>query len=455
MEKVKQLPCAMTIAGSDSGGGAGIQADLKTFAAYGVHGTCVITAITAQNTYSVTAVHVLPPDMVAEQIKVIVEDLPVKAAKTGMLYTSEIIEVVADSIKRYDLPLVVDPVMIAKSGAPLLREDAVNSLVKVLLPVATVVTPNKMEAEKLSGMKITSLEEARRAAVKIAELGCRAVVVKGGHLEGDQVVDILYHEGSFYEYASPRLPSRNTHGTGCTFSAAIAAGLAKGLSLPEAVQAAKDFTFKAIKHGPSIGKGHGPVNPTGEVVEKAERFEVLMQLYKAVELVESEPVLAALSPETQINIAVAISTAENLDDVAGIPGRIVNLGDRLKASSCPKFGASRHVGRAVLTAMEYQPSIRAGMNIKYSKEIVEAAKSMGLTVSYYDRREEPPEIKAKEGATIPWGISEAIKRVQRVPDLIYHLGDWGKEPMCIILGKTAIEVVNKAIAIARKLKEAS
>ena len=150
MEKIKQPPCAMTIAGSDSGGGAGIQADLKAFAAYGVHGTCVITAITAQNTYSVTAVHVLPPDMVAEQIKVVVEDLPVKAAKTGMLYNSEIIEVVAANIKRYSIPLVVDPVMIAKSGALLLREDAINSLVDVLLPVAMVVTPNRMEAEKLS-----------------------------------------------------------------------------------------------------------------------------------------------------------------------------------------------------------------------------------------------------------------------------------------------------------------
>ena len=455
MEKIKQPPCAMTIAGSDSGGGAGIQADLKAFAAYGVHGTCVITAITAQNTYSVTAVHVLPPDMVAEQIKVVVEDLPVKAAKTGMLYNSEIIEVVAANIKRYSIPLVVDPVMIAKSGALLLREDAINSLVDVLLPVAMVVTPNRMEAEKLSGMKITNLREARRAAVKISELGCKAVVVKGGHLEGDQVVDVLYHEGSFYEFSSPRLPSRNTHGTGCTFSAAIAAGLAKGLFLPEAVRAAKEFTFKAIKHGPSLGKGHGPVNPTGEVVEKAERFEALMELYKAIELVEAESALAKLSPETQINIAVALPMAESLDGVAGVPGRIVNLGDRLKASSCPRFGASRHVGRAVLTAMKYEPRVRAGMNIKYSKEIVEAAKSLGLTVSYYDRREEPPEVKAKEGATIPWGISEAIKRVNAVPDLVYHFGDWGKEPMCIIFGKTAVEVVNKAIAIARKLKEAS
>ena len=260
MAGVGRVPRAMTIAGSDSGGGAGIQADLKTFAALGVYGTSVLTAITAQNTVGVTGVHEIPVDMVAAQIEAVVTDIGADAVKTGMLSSTEIIETVARELDRLRVgPLVVDPVMVAKSGDRLLREDAVEAMRRRLLPLATVVTPNIPEAETLADMKITSGADARRAAETIVGHGARAVVVKGGHLSGPPV-DLFYDGRAFHELNAARIETRNTHGTGCTFASAIAAGLAKGLDLLEAVELAKEYVTEAIKRSFEIGQGHGPLN---------------------------------------------------------------------------------------------------------------------------------------------------------------------------------------------------
>ena len=251
---------AMTIAGSDSGGGAGIQADLKTFAANGVYGTSVLTAITAQNTRAVTAVQEVSPEVVMAQMEAVFTDIGADAVKTGMLSSSEIIEAVAEGLRRFSsAPLVVDPVMVAKSGDRLLREDAVKSLRETLLPLASVVTPNVPEAEALAEMRIESAEDARRAAARIWEQGPRAVVVKGGHLPG-AAVDRLYDGEGFREFASERVETENTHGTGCTFAAAIAAGLAKGLGLGEAVASAKEYVTGGLRHSYGVGGGHGPLN---------------------------------------------------------------------------------------------------------------------------------------------------------------------------------------------------
>ncbi|PZC46723.1 MAG: hydroxymethylpyrimidine/phosphomethylpyrimidine kinase [Chloroflexi bacterium] len=250
----------MTIAGSDSGGGAGIQADLKTFAALGVYGTSVITAITAQNTLKVSGVHEIPVELIRAQIGAVVSDIGADAVKTGMLSSSEIIEAVADEIAARGLSLlVVDPVMVAKSGDRLLREDAIEALRMRLLPLATVVTPNIPEAEALTGRVIVSAEDARAAARDIVGMGARAVVVKGGHLEG-LPIDLLYDGSDFREFTGPRIDTTSTHGTGCTFASAIAAGLAKGLSLEEAVGQAKAFVAEAMRKAFAVGQGHGPLH---------------------------------------------------------------------------------------------------------------------------------------------------------------------------------------------------
>jgi len=442
----------LTIAGSDSGGGAGIQADLKTFAALGVHGMSAITSVTAQNTYQVTKIHDIPPDVIREQIRVVVEDMGVDAVKTGMLHTEEIIETVASELRGVSAPIVVDPVMIAKSGARLLEEGAMRALVDELIPMAYVLTPNAKEAEALSGLRVVDLDSQKRAAKIISDYGARAVVVKGGHIAGERVVDVLYFEGEYRLYESPRIETRNTHGTGCTFASAIAAELAKGRDIFEAVERAKEFVFNAIRYGLPIGRGSGPVNPMGVILKQAAKLKTLEVMRRAVERIESSDLIPAAIPESQTNLAMAIELAEDLEDVAAVPGRIVNVLGRARASSHPWFNASRHVARAVLTAMEHDPEIRAAMNIRYDRRLIEAAERLGWMISFYDRREEPEEIKRREGGTIPWGIGEAIKRAGgRVPDLIYHEGDWGKEPMILVFGGDAVEVVEK---VERLLEEA-
>jgi hydroxymethylpyrimidine/phosphomethylpyrimidine kinase len=252
---------ALSIAGSDSGGGAGIQADLKTFSALGVFGMTVITAITAQNTREVTGIVELAPEMVALQIDAVVTDIGVDAAKTGMLSSAPIIETVAGRIRHHRLErLVVDPVMIAKSGAALLRPDAVEALRRLMLPLALVVTPNLPEAEALCGRSITTTAEMDDAARRIADFGPRCVVVKGGHLEG-AAVDTVYDGHRIEHLETARIATRNTHGTGCIFSAAIAAGLARGDDPVTAIRAAKTFITGAIEHALPLGGGHGPANP--------------------------------------------------------------------------------------------------------------------------------------------------------------------------------------------------
>jgi hydroxymethylpyrimidine/phosphomethylpyrimidine kinase len=257
-----RVPVVLTIAGSDSGGGAGIQADLKTFAAMGVYGASAITAVTAQNTERVTRVFELPPDLVSAQIDAVVSDIGADAVKTGMLANAEIIEIVAAKVRESALagrPLVVDPVMVAKGGDRLLREDAVEALRSRLLPLTTVLTPNLPEAEVLLGRPLGSWDEIRAGAKELVALGAGAVVMKGGHREGP-ATDLLYDGAEFREYTATRVDTRNTHGTGCTFASAIAAGLARGESLRGAVALAKAYVTKALQSAYPVGHGHGPVH---------------------------------------------------------------------------------------------------------------------------------------------------------------------------------------------------
>ena len=253
-------PTVMTIAGSDSGGGAGIQADLKTFSALGVFGTSTLTAITAQNTVGVSAVHEIPTEIISAQIDAVVTDIGADAVKTGMLSSSEIVETVAQAIRRHGIAnLVVDPVMVAKSGDRLLREEAIQSICNSLIPLAAAVTPNIPEAEDLTGLSIRSDDDVREAAMRIVAMGARSVVVKGGHRDGPPT-DVLYDGSDFREFTTERIPSTNTHGTGCTFASAVAAGLAHGLDVPAAVAQAKDYVTAAIRSSYPIGQGHGPLH---------------------------------------------------------------------------------------------------------------------------------------------------------------------------------------------------
>jgi hydroxymethylpyrimidine/phosphomethylpyrimidine kinase len=252
---------ALTIAGSDSGGGAGIQADLKTFAAHGVYGTSAITAVTAQNTLGVTDWEPVSTDLVVAQIEAVAGDIGVHAVKTGMLATAAIVEAVAAAIEALDLPqVVVDPVMIAKGGDRLLVEEAIATMKAELLRRAMVVTPNIPEAEVLAETTIRSLDDMRAAAKRIRALGAGVVVVKGGHLDGPDSVDVVCTADRMFELTGPRIPGPHTHGTGCTFAAAIAANLALGHEVELALEEARRYLEGALRHAPGIGRGHGPLN---------------------------------------------------------------------------------------------------------------------------------------------------------------------------------------------------
>ena len=254
---------ALTIAGSDSSGGAGIQADLKTFAAFGLYGVSVITAVTAQSTKGIEATLALPADLVTAQIEAVAGDMSIRATKVGMLANAAIVEVVAAAIEELDLPLVVvDPVLVSSSGERLLDEDGVRALCAELLPRSRVVTPNLPEAEALSGLRIQSMDDAREAARRIRDMGPAAVIITGGHriTPNDEVVDLLFDGHIVHELRVARVESRHTHGTGCTYASAVTAGLALGQELPEAVARAQSYVAGAIRHAPGLGHGRGPLN---------------------------------------------------------------------------------------------------------------------------------------------------------------------------------------------------
>jgi len=248
---------ALTIAGSDPSGGAGLQADLKTFQAFGVYGTSVVTVVTVQNTVRSSRVEALAAALVGEQLDAVLEDIPPQAAKTGALGTAAIVEAVA--ARKFDCPFVIDPVMVGKHGGLLIDPDARAALIRLLFPKVALVMPNLDEVRELTGMEVRNIEQMKEAAKRVADLGPSSVLVKGGHLEGPEAVDVLWHAGEFLELRTPRIESRHTHGTGCVYSAAITAGVALGHPLPEAARRAKAFVHNAIRMAPGLGAGHGPL----------------------------------------------------------------------------------------------------------------------------------------------------------------------------------------------------
>ncbi len=443
------IPVALTIAGSDSGGGAGIQADLKTFSANGVYGMSAVTSVTAQNTLGVQAVHNLSPEVVAAQIDSVLTDIGAQVIKTGMLANADILAAVADVLRGYtEIPIVVDPVMIAKSGDALLEPEAVSTLIERLIPLATVITPNLDEARALTGIEASDVDGMRTVARRLFEMGPRNVVVKGGHLEGP-AVDVLFDGGNFETLESERIDTRSTHGTGCTFASAIAAGLAKGVPVAEAVRDAKTYLTGALRHALPMGGGHGPVQHFHELYRDAERLSVLDQLTAAARRLENAHA-GDLVPEVQCNLGMGMSRASSADDVAAFPGRLIRLRRDVRSVAPPEFGASSHVARIILTAMRKDPDKRSVMNIRYDDSILGACRGLGLSVAAFDRHEEPLESKTREGSTLEWGTARVIEEQGFVPDIVYDLGDEGKEPMIRVIASDPERVTDIALAVLER-----
>jgi len=467
----------MTIAGSDCSGGAGVQADIKTFAAMDVYGTSVLTAITAQNSYGVHAVHELPVEFVDAQIAAIIDDsgLGVDYAKTGMLYSSTIINVVADAFRRYKIPFVLDPVIMAGAGGALLEEEALNSLIEVLLPLCTVITPNLQEARIISGLEIRTVEEVKEAAIEIQRLGAAAVIIKGGHIDKESEIGmeiaagkatdlLLLHDAvegggdgneKFVEMSLPLIEIKTgnvLHGAGCSYSAALAAELANGKRLSDAAASAKKFVYEAISGGEAVSD-IVVVDQTCRLLKDADRYWTLENVKEAVRILKKTN-FHEFIPEVGTNIGMAISDAESLKDVAAVDGRIVRMKECFAGThGCVDFGVSSHVARMILAMMEQDKDRRSAINLRYSPGILAACKELGMKIDSFERDKEPEPELEREGGTMEWGVREASSEF--VPDVIFDFGAIGKEPMVRIFGNTAVEVAEKVNRIVMRLYRSS
>ena len=432
------MKSALTIAGSDSGGGAGIQADLKSFAAVGVHGCSVITCVTAQNTRTVSSIFPLPVDEVRAQLRAVLSDIEIGGAKTGMLYSADIVRTVSEELEDRKFPLVVDPVMVATVGARLERGDFADALIRHLLPHADLVTPNRYEAERLAGRRVRSLADARAAARRIADAGARAVLVKGGHFRGT-LVDLLYHDGGFEEFRGFRYP-KELHGSGCALAASIAAHLSKGFTLRDAIQASRQRVALGFLMAYRAGRGIGIVNSHAT----ADRYGIAQAVEQGASLA-TKVVPIEWAPEVGINLGYALPGAVALEDVCALEGRIVRVGHRLVATGPARFGVSRHIARMILTAMRFDPRMRSAINLKYTEKNLPQPKKIGLVVGTFARERQP-----RGTSTMEWGTEQAIRKLRGMPDIITDRGGQGKEAMMRVLGETPADVLRKVRRIVRR-----
>ena len=445
---MKQVPSVLTIAGSDSSGGAGIQADIKTISAHELFATSVITSITAQNSKGVHATFDLSLEEVEAQLKAVLEDAKPAAVKTGMLGNKVLVECIARQLKRARIKnLVVDPVIKSSSRKTLLSKKGVEALKEKLLPLALLVTPNIHEAEILSGVRITRPQDRLKAAKAICKLGARNVLIKGGHAKGN--ADDFFFDGKrHFIFGGERIGKKDWHGTGCILSAAIVSGLALGLDVSSAIQKAKGLVTVGIANGVERGEGSVSVDPMASLFKIQKRFQAIQGLSAAVDVLK-ENRIGLLIPEVQSNIGIGLPGALRAEDVAAIPGRIVKNGNDIFTVAAPQFGASQHVAKIVLTAMHFDPEMRAVMNIKYTDSILKACKKLKFKIASFDRAREPKSVKQREGSSLEWGTHKAITDRGYVPDIIYDLGGQGKEEMIRVMARDIGELVDKVLKIHR------
>jgi len=447
------IRAALTIAGSDSSGGAGIQADMKTMSALGIYSCTVITAITAQNTSNVDYILPLDADIIKKQIMSILSDIPIHAIKIGMVYNNEIITAISDTLRNLKIPIVLDPIVSAGTGAQLLQREFLSDFKTKLIPICDLVTPNISEAEKLSGIKIKNEIDIKRTALKIQKQGARNVVIKGGHFRNEEmiIIDTILDEfGKFTVIKNPRMKLVETHGSGCNFSAAVTAFVALKFPVVKACIMANKYVHNSIVNTLKIGKGIPVNNPISTMYEESCKYKVMEELANAVDQLTNIKNFEKLIPETQSNIAYAIPYAKKIEDVAGVNGRIVKVGDRSIPTSGIKFGASRHVASSILEYMKINQLVRSALNIKNDKKILDKCNRL-FRVTHFERKLEPKMIKNKEGKSISWGVSQALSKNPDA-DIIYHTGDVGKESMIIIFGQNPQEVVDKVKKILNNMK---
>lgn len=431
----------LSVAASDSGGGAGIQADLKTIISLGGYGMSVVTAVTAQNTLGIHGIIEMSPSFVGLQFDAVLGDMGADCVKTGALINAGIVRVVAEKIKRYEVEkLVVDPVLLSKRGTVLLDDAGRDVLVQELFPLTFVLTPNIPEAESLTGITIKGLDDMKRAAKTLRAMGPKYVLVKGGHLHED-AVDVMYDGTRDYEFSTRRVLTQHDHGTGCTLASAVATLLARGSNVMESIDEAKRYLYRALRFSLNIGRGIGSANHYASITREIARSRVMEQLVRALERLKRLNI-GRLIPEVQSNLAYAIPFAETVQDVAGFPGLIVAMGPSIDTVAAPRFGTANQINQLVLAAMEYDPEKRAAMTIMYSDSLVKRIKSLGYSVAEFNRTRTPPDLEREEGSTLAWGILDVIDELGKVPDAIFDRGAIGKVPLIRIFGPDPRAIVD-------------
>ncbi|USZ69451.1 bifunctional hydroxymethylpyrimidine kinase/phosphomethylpyrimidine kinase [Halorussus salilacus] len=438
-------PTVLTVAGSDSGGGAGIQADLKTIEAHDAFGTNAVTAVTAQHTRGVESTHVLPAEEVAAQIDAVRGDFDVRAGKTGMLATAEVVRTVADRAADAAFPLVVDPVMVAASGDRLLDPEA-ETAYEGLVAEAALVTPNADEAEALTGVDVVGSASAEEAGARLLEMGAAAALVKGGHVPGETVRDVLVTPERTRTFEHPRVATDATHGSGCALSAAIAARLAHGDDLADAVDAATDFLARAVRYPLDAGEGAGAVHHAVGLRNRAARDSTAEAVREVVaDLADADA--STLVPEVGMNVVGATPYAEDPDETAAVEGRITRTFAGVKPNRGVRFGASSHVARFLLACREFDPALRFAANCRFDSDVESALESLDWPVAEYDRGAEPDAVKAQEGSTMQWGARRAFESVAGTPVAVVDRGEVGKEAMTKVVAGDAEELAERVLAL--------
>lgn len=430
----------LSIAGSDPSSGAGIQSDVRTFTTLGNFPFTVITAITSQNTRKFGKVESVSSKMIKNQIDAIFSDFKIDAIKIGMVYDSPTIKILSKKLSRLNIPIILDPVLKSTTGGVLLKKDALNDYKKFLLPIGFIITPNLLEASILSGIKIKNSQDLKKSVLKIKKFGAKNIVVTGIDFEKNVISDCVFN-GKKMNMISGKLYKQINHGSGCNFSAALTVAIAKGKNVFEAAKFAKKFTYESIKNSKKIGKG---ITITNSVKKPDKNIQLLEEAINDFTNIKK---IYSLIPECQTNFVFSKNKIKSIKDILGVSGRIVKAGKEVIVAGTLRYGGSKHVGSALLEINKKFPQIKSAVNIKYDSKLIKLCKKKSFIVQSYDRKKEPTRIKRKENSSISWGIKNSLKNSSIPPDVIYHKGDFGKEPMIMVFGNDPSKVVEKIAKI--------
>ena len=433
---------ALTIAGSDPSGGAGVQADIKSFQYLGVHGFSVITCVTAQNTQTVKQIYPLSSSIIEDQLDSIFDDSDIKWVKTGMLYNGSIADLVAKKLNEYGLEPVVDPVLSSTTQIPLSTKSLIASLKTNLLPISLIVTPNIDEASILSGITIKSIADMENASRIIHTLGSKFVVVKGGHLPGKTSVDVIFDGKKITKIMSPYISKLKVHGSGCAFSSLLTGYIALGIKPLAAIKKAKQDLWNLYSTPYHLGKKASflkyPPELDLSIVHSTEHItnaiDLLDNIKKIVKILPLHFV-----PEVGINICYALPNAQSTTDICGIDGRISAVQQGIRKCGKLSYGGSYHIAKIILTAMKHNPLYRAAMNIAYTTDIIKSCQEKGFLITSFSRCQEPK----NPHSSMEWGTNHAIQKLGEIPDIIYDTGGQGKEAMIRILGEKPKDLLKK------------